>query len=100
MLLINKELVNNYTPSELKQKIIDFYSTNPIIFIDDSKIEVDKKLLAQLLRDSYKLSCLEVGGVDNWINYAEALSGKELDGESYWDYARKSDSEIIKEFIE
>lgn len=97
---MNKELVNNYTPSELNQKIIDFYNTNPIIFIDDSKIEVDKKLLAQLLRDSYKLSCLEVGGVDNWINYAEALNSKGLDGKNYWDFINKSDSEIIKDFIE
>ena len=63
-----------------------------------SKIIIDKGLLAQLLRDSYKLSCLEASGVDNWTNYSEALSGKDLDSESYWDYSHKSDSEIIKEY--
>ena len=65
---------------------------------NNNKIVINKELLAYLLRNSYKLSCLEAGGVDNWKNYSEALSGKDLDGESYWDYSHKSDSEIIKEY--
>ena len=46
---------------------------------NNNKIVINKELLAYLLRDSYKLSCLEAGGVDNWKNYSEALSGKDLD---------------------
>lgn len=100
MLLINKELLNNFNPSEYKEKVIDYYNKSIIVFMDDDKIEISKKQLAQLLRDSYKLRCLEAVGVDNWSYCLETLNSKELDGESYWDYARKSDSEIIKEFIE
>lgn len=98
MLLVDKELLNNFNSYECKQKIIDYYNKNLIIFIDDDKIEISKKLLAQLLRDSYKLSCLEATGVDNWENYSEALSSRELCTENYWDYINKSDSEIIKEY--
>lgn len=97
---MNKELVNNFNPSEYKQKAIDFYNKNVIMFIDDSKIEVDKKRLAQLLRDSYKLKCLEASGVANWAYCLEDLNSKGLDGKNYWDYINKSDSEIIKDFIE
>lgn len=35
---------------------------------------IRKEELAYLLRASYKLSCLEAGGVDNWTWYDEALS--------------------------
>lgn len=35
---------------------------------------IRKEELAHLLRARYKLSCLEAGGVDNWIWYDEALS--------------------------
>lgn len=35
---------------------------------------ISKEELAELLRASYKLSCLESGGVDNWTWYDEALS--------------------------
>lgn len=35
---------------------------------------IRKEELAHLLRASHKLSCLEAGGVDNWIWYDEALS--------------------------
>lgn len=76
--------------SQCNQRILDL--------IMPHTIQVDKGLLAQLLRDSYKLNCLEAAGVDNWENYSEALSGKELDGENYWDLKSKSDSEIIKEY--
>ena len=100
MLLINKELLNNFNPSDYKEKVIDYYNKSLIMFMDDDKIEKNKKQLAQLLRDSYKLRCFEAVGIDNWSYCLETLNSKELDGESYWDYARKSDSEIIKEFIE
>lgn len=35
---------------------------------------ISKEELADLLRASYKLNCLEAGGVDNWTWYDEALS--------------------------
>lgn len=35
---------------------------------------ISKEELADLLRASSKLSCLESGGVDNWTWYDEALS--------------------------
>lgn len=35
---------------------------------------ISKEELADLLRASNKLSCLEAGGVDNWTWYDEALS--------------------------
>ena len=35
---------------------------------------ISKEELADLLRASSKLSCLEAGGVDNWTWYDEALS--------------------------
>lgn len=35
---------------------------------------ISKKELANLLRASIKLNCLEAGGVDNWTWYDEALS--------------------------
>lgn len=65
------------------------------MFIDDDKIEISKQQLAQLLRDSFKLKCLEAGGVNNWSYCLETLS----DSQSYWDYANKSDSEIINEYL-
>ena len=35
---------------------------------------ISKEELADLIRDSIKLSQLEAGGVDNWTWYAEALT--------------------------
>lgn len=35
---------------------------------------ISKEELADLIRDSIKLSYLEAGGVDNWIWYDEALT--------------------------
>lgn len=35
---------------------------------------ISKEELADLLRASSKLSCLEAGGVDNWTWYDEALT--------------------------
>lgn len=40
---------------------------------------ISKEELADLLRASSKLSCLEDGGVDNWTWYDEALSDYDSD---------------------
>lgn len=40
---------------------------------------ISKEELADLLRASSKLSCLETGGVDNWTWYDEALSDYDSD---------------------
>lgn len=40
---------------------------------------ISKEELADLLRASNKLSCLEAGGVDNWTWYDEALSDYDSD---------------------
>ena len=32
---------------------------------------IKKDELAKLLRDRWKLRCLEMAGVDNWIGYAQ-----------------------------
>lgn len=99
MLLVNKELLNNFDSCDYKQKIIDFYNNNSIIYYtDENTIQVDKSLLAELIRDSYKLTYLEIGGVDNWVNYSAALNSTDVYSESYWDLEAKSDSEIIKEY--
>ena len=43
------------------------------------KLIIDEEELADLLRDRWKLNCLEIGGVDNWEGYGEALSNYEAD---------------------
>lgn len=40
---------------------------------------ISKEELADLIRDSIKLSYLEAGGVDNWTWYDEALSDYDSD---------------------
>lgn len=40
---------------------------------------ISKEELADLLRASSKLSCLEAGGVDNWTGCYEALSDYDSD---------------------
>ena len=35
---------------------------------------IEEKELAQLIEDSYRLSCLEEAGVDNWEGYDEAFN--------------------------
>ena len=67
-------------------------------YTDKDTIQVNKRLLAELIRDSYKLTYLEIGGVDNWVNYSAALNSTDVYLESYWDLEAKSDSEIIKEY--
>lgn len=46
---------------------------------------ISKEELADLIRDSIKLSYLEAGGVDNWTWYDEALTeynGDDLDDDT------------------
>lgn len=59
-------------------------------------MEIKEDLLVQLIKDSYKLSCLEACGVDNWGGYSEALC-YDADGElSYFDFIKQDKSEILK----
>ena len=45
MLLVNKELLNNFDSCDYKQKIIDFYNNNSIMYYtDENTIQVDKSL--------------------------------------------------------
>lgn len=53
-------------------------------------MEIGVKLLATLVKDSYKLYCLEKAGVEKWNGYLSALSSKDSEL-NYWDYAHKSD---------
>lgn len=39
----------------------------------DNTVKIDKDTLLKLIRNSEKLSTLEEWGVDNWINYDEAM---------------------------
>ena len=62
-------------------------------------MEIDIKLLATLIRDSYKLYCLESEGIKDWNKYESALSSD--DGAlSYYDYANKKDAEVVALFLE
>lgn len=59
-------------------------------------MEINEDLLVLLIKDSYKLSCLEAYGVDNWGGYSEALC-YDADGElSYFDFIKQDKSEILK----
>lgn len=40
---------------------------------------IEKYELAELLRDSWKLSCLEDAGVDNWEGYCLAMDNYNVD---------------------
>lgn len=40
---------------------------------------IEKDELAELLRDSQKLSCLEMAGVDNWTWYDQAMDDYNAD---------------------
>lgn len=63
-------------------------------------MEIDLKLLATLVRDSYKLFCLESEGVQDWSKYKRALSSKDCsDSPSYYEYANKEDAEVIALFL-
>lgn len=60
--------------------------------------EISKQRLAQLLREEYKLICLEAAGVNYWELYDCALE-EEIEGDpSYYSYKRLSDDEITKDY--
>lgn len=40
---------------------------------------IKKNELAELLRDSWKLRCLEAAGVDNWTWYGQAMNNYDAD---------------------
>lgn len=62
-------------------------------------MKINEDLLVQLIKDSYKLSCLEAYGVDNWKGYSEALH-YDADGElSYFDFIKQGKSEILKDCL-
>ena len=75
---------------QFKQKVaiakldnIDIHKDNPsVLYYDDitrasdnlnNTVKIDKNTLLKLIRNSEKLSTLEEWGVDNWINYGEAM---------------------------
>ena len=62
-------------------------------------IHLTKKRYAELLKAEYVLESLEAGGVDNWINYDEAMNDTVDDMPSARDFCDMSDDEII-DFIE
>lgn len=57
---------------------------------------IEESALADLIRDSYKLKCLEDYGVDNWGGYSEALTG---DDDDYLTYMLRTNHEIAKEYL-
>ena len=59
-------------------------------------MEINKETLVKLLKDSYKLLCLEGYGVDNWEYYSEALNSRIDYPLNYYDFIDKSDNEILK----
>ena len=56
----------------------------------------EESALADLIRDSYKLECLELYGVDNWGGYSEALGG---DDDDYLTYMLRTNHDIAKEYL-
>ena len=58
---------------------------------------IEESALADLIRDSYKLECLELYGVDNWVGYSEALDGD--DDDDYLTYMLRTNHEIAKEYL-
>ena len=60
---------------------------------------IEEKELAQLIKDSYRLGCLEEAGVDNWLGYGEAFNPDFSDtAEEYRELRNKSDEEIVKDY--
>ena len=54
---------------------------------------IEESALADLIRDSYKLECLELYGVDNWGGYSEALGG---DDDDYLTYMLRTNYDIAR----
>lgn len=61
---------------------------------------IDEKELAQLLLDRAQLKALEIGGVDNWVDYDEAfVIDRDENGDySYRELREKSIEEITKDY--
>lgn len=53
---------------------------------------IEKDELAVLLRDSWKLSCLEDAGVDNWEGYCLAMNNCNVD--------KYTDDELTEDYNE
>ena len=53
---------------------------------------IKKDELAKLLRDRWKLRCLEMAGVDNWIWYDQAMDNYNAD--------EYTDDELTKDYNE
>lgn len=51
---------------------------------DVDEVAITKKEYDELLDRSFKLSCLEAGGVDNWDGYEWSM-------ENYWDQKEEED---------
>lgn len=62
-------------------------------------MKINEDLLVQLIKDSYKLSCLEACGVDNWDGYSEALHFDADGALSYFDFIKQDKSEILKDCL-
>lgn len=62
-------------------------------------MKINEDLLVQLIKDSYKLSCLEACGVDNWEGYSEALRFDTDGALSYFDFIKQDKSEILKDCL-
>lgn len=62
-------------------------------------MKIKEDLLVQLIKDSYKLSCLEAYGVDNWEGYSEALRFDADGALSYFDFIKQDKSEILKDCL-
>lgn len=62
-------------------------------------MKINEDLLVQLIKDSYKLSCLEACGFDNWDGYSEALRFDADGALSYFDFIKQDKSEILKDCL-
>ena len=60
---------------------------------------IEEKELAQLIKDSYRLGCLEEAGVDNWEGYDEAFNPDFSDtAQQYMELREMSTEEIVKDY--
>ena len=57
-------------------------------------IQIDEKRYAELLRAEYQLECLEAWGVDNWIEYDNALNESIDDMPSAREFCSWSDEKV------
>lgn len=59
---------------------------------------IKEEALANLIRDSFKLECLEAYGIDNWKGYSEALTVDD-ECDAYLNYMKRTNHEIAKEYL-